>query len=237
MERTGRGRQERKASRSRPVRLDRGRLCGIVVPNTRLSLGVVRSGLGDSAMRQLAVMSLSGQSSHGRPTLGASCCELGSQVARASTDRGSSADGDIAVKRQKLSLSERMRRIRKKDTKPELLVRRILHAMGYRYRLHQPNLPGRPDIVLARHRTAIFVHGCFWHRHDCAGGRKLPKSKPEYWGPKLERNRLRDEVSLARLHELGWRVLVVWECETKNNKRLSQELAKFLGARECQGNL
>ena len=121
-----------------------------------------------------------------------------------------------------------MRRIRKTDTKPEMLVRRMIHAMGYRYRLHQPNLPGRPDIVLTRHRKVILVHGCFWHRHGCADGRKLPKSKPEYWGPKLERNRRRDEASVVRLHELGWRVLVVWECEMKDRRRLSERLAKFL---------
>jgi DNA mismatch endonuclease (patch repair protein) len=126
-----------------------------------------------------------------------------------------------------------MQRIRKTDTKPELLVRRIVHAMGYRYRLHQSSLPGNPDIVLTRYRKVILVHGCFWHRHDCADGRKLPRSKPEYWGPKLERNRRRDEASVARLHELGWGVLVVWECETKNARRLSETLAKFLRSGEC----
>ncbi len=92
----------------------------------------------------------------------------------------------------KLSLTERMRRIRKTDTKPELIVRRMVHAMVYRYRLHGAGLSGTPDIVLPRHRKVIFVHGCFWHRHDCPDGRKLPRSKPDYWGPKLERNRLRD---------------------------------------------
>jgi len=106
-----------------------------------------------------------------------------------------------------------MRRIRKTDTKPEMIVRRMLHAMGYRYRLHDKRLPGHPDIVLPRHRKVIFVHGCFWHRHDCPDGRKLPRSKPEYWGPKLERNRARDARQIAELRELGWDVLVVWECE------------------------
>jgi DNA mismatch endonuclease (patch repair protein) len=143
------------------------------------------------------------------------------------------------VKREKLSLTERMQRIRKYDTKPEMLVRRILHAMGYRYRLHQSSLPGNPDIVLARHHKVILVHGCFWHRHNCADGRKLPRSKPEYWGPKLERNRRRDETSIVRLQELGWSVLVVWECETKNATGLGKTLAKFLGSRErstCQSS-
>jgi DNA mismatch endonuclease (patch repair protein) len=129
-----------------------------------------------------------------------------------------------------LSLTQRMQRIRKTDTKPEMIVRRLVHGMGYRYRLHQSNLPGSPDIVLTRHRKVIFVHGCFWHRHDCADGRKLPKSKPEYWTPKLERNRRRDDANIARLRQLGWRVLVVWECEITNDKRLSETLAKFLGS-------
>lgn len=112
-----------------------------------------------------------------------------------------------------LTLTERMRRIRKIDTNPEMIVRRVLHALGYRYRLHDRKLPGHPDIVLPRHRKVILVHGCFWHRHHCPDGRKLPRSKPEYWGPKLERNRLRDEANVARLREMAWDVLVVWECE------------------------
>jgi DNA mismatch endonuclease (patch repair protein) len=125
-----------------------------------------------------------------------------------------------------------MQRIRKADTKPEMIVRRLVHEMGYRYRLHQSDLPGSPDIVLTRHRKVILVHGCFWHRHDCADGRKLPRSKPEYWVPKLERNRRRDEANIARLKELGWRVLVVWECEITNGRWLSKTLAKFLRSRE-----
>ena len=124
------------------------------------------------------------------------------------------------MKREKLSLTERMRRIRKTDTKPEMIVRRLLHAMGYRYRLHDKRLPGHPDIVLPRHRKVIFVHGCFWHRHNCPDGRKLPTSKPEYWGSKLERNRVRDARHIAELRELGWDVMVVWECEVKNAARL-----------------
>jgi DNA mismatch endonuclease, patch repair protein len=101
------------------------------------------------------------------------------------------------VKQERLSLTERMQRIRKTDTKPEMIVRRLIHGLGHRYRLHQSNLPGSPDIVLTRYRKVILVHGCFWHRHDCADGRKLPRSKPEYWRPKLERNRRRDETIVA----------------------------------------
>jgi DNA mismatch endonuclease (patch repair protein) len=138
----------------------------------------------------------------------------------------------LAVKQKKLSLTERMQRIRKTDTKPEMIVRRAVYRMGYRYRLHQSNLPGSPDIVISRHRKVIFVHGCFWHRHDCADGRKLPRSKPEYWRPKLDRNRRRDEASAAQLREFGWGVLVVWECETKDVRRLNETLAKFLGSQQ-----
>jgi len=130
-----------------------------------------------------------------------------------------------------LSLTERMRRIRKTDTKPEMIVRRTIHAMGYRYRLHENRLPGHPDIVLPRHRKVILVHGCFWHRHDCPDGRKLPHSRPEYWGPKLERNRVRDEATIAELCELGWDVLVVWECEARDVTALSRALHKFLASR------
>jgi|SRR5882757_1987405 len=127
-----------------------------------------------------------------------------------------------------LSLTDRMRRIRKTDTGPEMIVRRMVHAMGYRYRLHGVKLPGTPDIVLPRHRKVIFVHGCFWHRHDCPDGRKLPRSKPEYWGPKLERNRRRDATNVARLRELEWDVLVLWECELGDVKKLSFALSAFL---------
>jgi len=127
-----------------------------------------------------------------------------------------------------LSLSERMARIRKTDTKPEMLVRRLVHRMGYRFRLYARRLPGNPDIILPRHRKVILVHGCFWHRHDCPDGRKLPRSKPEYWAPKLERNRLRDEVNVERLRELGWEVLVVWECEVRREDVVGEKLRRFL---------
>ncbi len=120
-----------------------------------------------------------------------------------------------------------MRRIRSVDPKPEMIVRRMLHAMGYRYRLHDKRLPGHPDIILPRRRKVIFVHGCFWHRHDCLDGRKLPKSKPEYWAPKLERNRARDALRIAELHALGWDVLVVWECEVREAPCLRALISRF----------
>jgi DNA mismatch endonuclease, patch repair protein len=145
--------------------------------------------------------------------------------------RERSAAQKTGKKREPLSLTERMRRIRKTDTKPELIVRRLVHAMGCRYRLHQSDLPGNPDIVLARHRKVILVHGCFWHRHHCADGRKLPRSKPEYWGPKLERNRRRDKRNIVQLRKLGWSVLVVWECDIRKGLRLDAALRRFLGVR------
>jgi DNA mismatch endonuclease, patch repair protein len=128
----------------------------------------------------------------------------------------------------RLTRSERMARIRKTDTKPEMIVRRLVHAMGYRYRLHVRRLPGNPDIVLPRHRKVILVHGCFWHRHSCPDGRKLPRSKPEYWAPKLERNRRRDEKNIAMLVDLGWTPLVIWECELRPLDMLKRKLADFL---------
>jgi DNA mismatch endonuclease, patch repair protein len=111
--------------------------------------------------------------------------------------------------------SEVMSRIRSKNTKPELVVRSILHRMGYRFRLHRKDLPGKPDIVLAKHRTAIFVNGCFWHLHDgCSGGR-YPKSRKTFWLKKLNGNKARDKRNYAALAERGWLVVVVWECELK----------------------
>jgi DNA mismatch endonuclease (patch repair protein) len=128
-----------------------------------------------------------------------------------------------------LSLTERMRRIRKTDSKPELIVRRLVHSMGFRYRLYSKTLPGTPDIVLPRHRKVIMVHGCFWHRHTCRDGTKLPKSRPEYWGPKLERNRKRDAANVEKLRALEWEVLVMWECEIGAPGVAQRLLLAFLG--------
>lgn len=108
-----------------------------------------------------------------------------------------------------------MKRVGRKNTKPELIVRSQLHALGLRFRLHKKNLPGSPDIVLPKHRTVVFVHGCFWHRHSNCRYATIPKTRQEFWIPKLESNVNRDLRKEAQLRELGWRVLVVWECETK----------------------
>lgn len=125
--------------------------------------------------------------------------------------------------------SERMARIRAKDTAPEMRVRRLAHAMGYRYRLHRRDLPGCPDLVFPSRRKVIFVHGCFWHRHgkNCPLTR-WPKSKMDFWRPKLEANRKRDRRNLKDLAALGWRVLVIWECEIRDGGKLAMTIKEFL---------
>lgn len=124
--------------------------------------------------------------------------------------------------------SDLMRRVGGKDTAPEMIVRRMVHAQGYRYRLHRKGLPGKPDLVFPSRRKAIFVHGCFWHGHGCKIGR-LPKSRPEYWEPKIVRNRERDAAAVAGLAKLGWDALTVWQCETRDGMALAQRLVEFLG--------
>lgn len=114
-----------------------------------------------------------------------------------------------------LSRSEIMSRIRSKDTSPELRVRSALHRLGFRYRLHVRTLPGCPDLVFPARKTVLFVHGCFWHGHDCKVGARIPKTNSDYWRKKIERNRERAAASEAKLAEAGWRVLVVWECELR----------------------
>ncbi|MBK8184055.1 MAG: DNA mismatch endonuclease Vsr [Candidatus Competibacteraceae bacterium] len=126
--------------------------------------------------------------------------------------------------------SERMGRIRNRDTGPEMRVRRLAHGMGYRYRLYRADLPGKPDLVFPSRRKIIFVHGCFWHRHPDAGCTlaRLPKSRLDFWRPKLEGNRARDLENQKKLIENGWRVLVVWECELRDAGRLERTLRGFL---------
>lgn len=126
--------------------------------------------------------------------------------------------------------SKNMSRIRSKDTRPEMVVRRLVHAMGFRYRLHAKSLPGKPDLVFPVKHKAILVHGCFWHSHRCQEGRRSPKSRVEYWGPKIARNVARDRRNRRRLRSLGWSVLVVWECDTSPSRQqgLSEQLKRFL---------
>jgi DNA mismatch endonuclease (patch repair protein) len=122
-----------------------------------------------------------------------------------------------------------MRAVKSKDTKPEMIVRRAVHRLGYRYRLHREELPGKPDLVFAGRRKVIFVHGCWWHGHDCRRGAREPRTNREYWRPKIERNRARDEANLLALKALGWEALFVWECEIGDVEKLSTRLAAFLG--------
>lgn len=115
-----------------------------------------------------------------------------------------------------------MRSVKRANTKPELIVRQLLHSLGLRFRLHRRDLPGSPDVVLPRFRRVIFVHGCFWHRHTNCRYASTPKTRQEYWLPKFAANVERDACKEAQLRELGWKVIVVWECETKDKERLKQ---------------
>lgn len=122
-----------------------------------------------------------------------------------------------------------MRAVKSKDTSPEKTVRSLLHSLGYRYRLHSRELPGSSDIVFPRRKVAIFVHGCFWHQHDCPRGRREPKTHADYWARKRAANTERDQRVLRQLEELGWRSMVIWECEIPHTKELIAKLIAFLG--------
>ncbi|MEF3134600.1 DNA mismatch endonuclease Vsr [Rhizobium sp. 268] len=128
--------------------------------------------------------------------------------------------------------SERMSRIRSKDSKPELTVRRLIHSMGFRYRLHRKDVPGTPDLVFGNRKKVIFVHGCFWHRHGDSSCKlaRLPKSRLDFWLPKLERNARRDAENSARLAALGWDEMIVWECQVSktNLPVLGENIRRFL---------
>ena len=126
--------------------------------------------------------------------------------------------------------SERMSRVRGKDTKPEMIVRRLVHAMGYRYRLHDRRLPGSADLVFRSRRKVIFVHGCFWHRHPDPACRlaRMPKSRQDFWWTKLEGNRERDERNREALARTGWLQMVVWECECGHEEQLKNRIRDFL---------
>lgn len=121
-----------------------------------------------------------------------------------------------------------MSKVRGKNTKPELLVRSLLHRMGFRFRLHRKDLPGKPDIVLPRYKKIILVHGCFWHQHPGCKKATIPATNKEFWKEKLGRNIERDKQTKANLQNEGWRVLVVWECQIKNQEKLKSRLQRFL---------
>jgi DNA mismatch endonuclease, patch repair protein len=126
--------------------------------------------------------------------------------------------------------SAQMRRVRSIDTKPELELRHIVWGLGYRYRKNRRDVTGQPDVAFMGRKRAIFLHGCFWHRHDCASGRRAPKSRTDFWATKFERNVRRDAVVMADLKASGWRALVIWECELSNRPRVERRVRKFLDA-------
>jgi len=122
-----------------------------------------------------------------------------------------------------------MSRIRNRDTEPELIVRRLVHSLGYRYRLCPPSLPGRPDLVFSGKKKVIFVHGCFWHRHRCRLGSPVPRTRAPYWQSKFERNTRRDAKNRRLLLRAGWHVMTVWQCQLKDLDAVTAKLARFLG--------
>lgn len=129
-----------------------------------------------------------------------------------------------------------MRAIRSKNTKPEMAVRRLVHSMGYRYRLHRKDLPGKPDLVFASRRKVLFLNGCFWHGHDCKRGARVPKTNIDYWEKKIARNKARDAEHEAVLLAQGWRVFVIWECQTKDEAALKNLLQSFLESQPVISN-
>lgn len=131
---------------------------------------------------------------------------------------------DVLTKKER---SKRMSLIRSKDTKPELLVRHLIHSLGYRYRLHRKDLPGRPDMVFPARKKIIFVHGCFWHGHECKVGH-IPKSRLDYWVQKITRNNERDRSTLRRLRRMHWKCLVLWECQLHEVERIKERITRFL---------
>ena len=126
--------------------------------------------------------------------------------------------------------SDRMARVRGRDTKPEMVVRRLVHRMGFRYRLHDRRLPGSPDLVFRKRKKIIFVHGCFWHQHPSVACKlaRMPKSRLDFWKPKLQGNRKRDERDRSELDALGWQSLIVWECELGQEEQLENNIRAFL---------
>lgn len=121
-----------------------------------------------------------------------------------------------------------MAKVKNKDTKPEIMLRSILHKAGFRFRKNAPNLPGKPDIVMPKFNTIIFVHGCFWHRHNCKRGQSVPSARMDYWLEKFRTNVVRDKDTISKLTLKGWRVLVVWECELKHSAKLLEKIKSFL---------
>lgn len=159
---------------------------------------------------------------------------LGHKKTRSGLRKPSLGQNEIATnqadRRDRLTKQRRswnMSRIRGKNTAPEIRVRSLLHGLGFRFRLHGRKLPGRPDVVLAKHKTVIFVHGCFWHRHKNCRNCTTPSNRREWWRAKLEGNAARDKRHHAALKKLGWRVLVIWECQTQNRNTASRAMRRL----------
>ncbi len=121
-----------------------------------------------------------------------------------------------------------MRRVTSGDTKPEMKVRRLIYSLGYRYRLHRKDLPGKPDVVFIGKKKAIFVHGCFWHGHSCKRGARTPKTNRKYWTEKISKNIERDKRNIQKLKEMDWEILIIWECQTRDMEALSEIIEIFL---------
>ncbi len=141
---------------------------------------------------------------------------------------------DIFSKKKR---SEIMRAVKSRDTKPEIRIRKALFAKGFRYRLNDRRLPGSPDLVFPKHGAVLFVHGCFWHGHGCARGRRLPKTNAVYWREKIARNIQRDRSAIAALRRLGWRVKISWECDLKDAERAANKIAGWLLLSTSQGRM
>lgn len=124
-----------------------------------------------------------------------------------------------------------MASVRGTDTQPEMVVRRLVHSLGYRFRVHHRQLPGTPDLVLSRYHCVIFVHGCFWHMHRCKRGKSTPQTNAGFWQTKREKTKIRDRHSIAALRRAGWRVLVVWECQTHDRVKLAERLTAFINGK------
>ena len=133
--------------------------------------------------------------------------------------------------------SANMARVGSRDTRPELAVRRLLHCLGYRYRLHRSDLPGRPDICFPKRKKAIFVHGCFWHRHEGCRRKTTPKTRTSFWEEKFEKNVVRDRLNMTNLGALSWDVMIVWECETKDADTLVLRLVEFIDGEQANRSL
>jgi DNA mismatch endonuclease (patch repair protein) len=127
------------------------------------------------------------------------------------------------------SRSRIMRAVKGRDTSLEMAVRRLIYSMGYSYRIHRKDLPGKPDLVFPSRRKVLFIHGCFWHGHDCKRGARVPKTNREYWEKKIARNQTRDAKNKIALQSLGWDVLIIWECQIKEEAALKECLSQFLG--------